>query len=455
MKKFLAILLALVMLLSCVACGAKESKSVAPDAGKETAAPTEENKTVENKSMTVWIEKIYSDDANQNLHDRVVQFGEENGINVTCEIVTGKDFLTKLNATIEAGRGVPDVVATNQARVINYYPNIPYMDVTDLVNEIDSERPILEASYQSCLIGDKMYTVPFGNSSELMFIRKDKMEEAGITEMPTTWEEVIEAARAITDPENDFYGLGMGCGSTDNDGDNLAREWMWMEGGSFFNEEGEIVLDDGVFAEIANIYADLYQNDVIPPDATTWDDGGNNANYLMGRLGIVVNAPTMYRAMTLDEKYANLLENTYVSVPPVGSNGQIFNNYARGFAIMNGCQVVDEAKALIKYLLEPEWYNEYSNTIAPVICPVFEDNKEDPVWRDDPVNAKVMEFVENTYGFYGYPVANPEIRSLVVRQQASKPLAQIMNQVATGTMSVEDAIKEQIFNLEDLIDQFG
>lgn len=47
-----------------------------------------------------------------------------------------------------------------------------------------------------------------------MFVRKDKLEEAGITEMPTTWDEVFKDAEKVSDPDNDFMDLQLDAEKT-------------------------------------------------------------------------------------------------------------------------------------------------------------------------------------------------------------------------------------------------
>lgn len=446
MKKILAILLVLTMILSLAACGSKETS-------EEAAAPVEETASPE-KQLTVWIEKIFSDEANEYMYNRVMQFGEENDIAITCELVAVTDFVTKLNATIEAGVGVPDIISADATRLINYYPNIPCVDVSELVNEIHADRPYFEAAYNGTMIGGAHYFVPFCSSSTLMFIREDKLNEAGITEMPTTWEEVVAAARAVTDPANDFYGLGMGCGDTDDDDENMFREWVWNEGGSLFTEDGEIIADEGTFAEIANLYGDLYNEGVIPPDATTWDSGGNNGSYLAGRTAIVFNAPTLYNALATNEENAELLENTVIMAPPVGSDNGIYMSFNRGFGIMDTCSDMETAEAFLNYMLDKTWYDEYMDKVAPVYAPIFEDEKENPVWTEG-ANAQVLAYAENASGYYGWPVATLEGRALAAKHMYSFPFEKVFNQVATGTLSAEDAIQEQIFLMEDLALQIG
>lgn len=455
MKKFLAILLVLTMLLSLAACGGAETPTEPKgDEKVETQAPGQEEVPGE-KTLTVWIEKIFSDEANEYMYDRVIQYGEEKGVKVTCELVATADFLTKLNATIEAGVGAPDVIAADASRMVNYYPNIPCVDVSALVDQIHADRPYFEAAYEGTKIGGAHYFVPFCSSSTLMFIRKDKLNAAGITEMPTTWDEVVAAARAVTDPENDFYGLGMGCGDTDDDDENMFREWVWNEGGALFKEDGTIIAADGTFAKIANLYGELYNEGVIPPDATTWDSGGNNGSYLAGRTAIVFNAPTLYNALRNNEENAELLANTVIMAPPVGSVNGVYMSFNRGFGIMNTCKNMEVAEDFLNYLIDKDWYDEYMAKVAPIFAPVFVDEKENPVWTEDPVNSQVLLYAENASGYYGWPVATLEGRALAAKHYYAFPFEKVFNQVATGTLTAEEAIQEQIFQMEDLALQIG
>lgn len=453
MKKILALLLALVMVLSLAACGSSQPAATEAPAQKTETQPKQEASA--KKTMTVWIEKIFSDEANQYIYDRVMQYGEENDIVMTCELIGVTDFVTKLNAAIEAGVGVPDVISADATRLINYYPNIPCVDVSDIVDSINAERPYFDAAYNGTKIGGSHYFVPFCSSTTMMFVRMDKLKEAGITEVPSTWEEVVAAARAVTDPDNDFYGLGMGCGDTDDDDENMFREWVWNEGGSLFTEDGEIIADEGTFAEIANLYGQLYQEGVIPPDATTWDSGGNNGSYLAGRTAIVFNAPTLYNALVSNEEYKELLENTVVMAPPVGSVNGVYMSFNRGYGIINTCTDMDTAKGLLDYLLDKAWYDEYMDKVAPIYAPVFQDEKENPVWRDNEVNSQVLAYAENASGYYGWPVATLEGRALAAKHMYSFPFEKVFNQVATGTLDAESAIQEQIFQMEDLAAQIG
>ena len=212
--------------------------------------------------------------------------------------------------------------------------------------------------------------------------------------------------------------------------------------------------EDGTFAKIAELYGQLYQEKVIPPDATTWDSGGNNGSYLAGRTAIVFNAPTLYNAMANNEEYKDLLANTYIAAPVVGSANGIYMSFNRGFGIMNTCKDRDTAEDFLHYMLDKEWYDQYMDQVAPVYAPVFEDEKQNPTWSEG-VNAAVLNYAENASGYYGWPVATLEGRAVAAKHMYMFPFEKVFNQVATGTATAEAAIQEQIFNIEDLSAQIN
>ncbi|MDD2959162.1 MAG: extracellular solute-binding protein [Lachnospiraceae bacterium] len=405
------------------------------------------------KEITVWVEKVFSDDANALMEERLKAYQEEAGVTVNYEMVGASDFVTMLNATIEAGSNVPDVVSMDTTKILNYYPNIPALDVSDLVDEINTERPYFEASYEGTKIDGVHYYVPYCSSSVMMFVRKDIMEKNGL-EIPTTWDEVYSAAEAVSNPGEDFYGLGMGCGENDDDDENTLRQMIWNAGGYLMDADGGITCEDEKVAGIISKFAELYQAEAIPADATTWDAGGNNSSYLAGRTAIVFNAPTLYNALKADE-YKELFENTAVLAPPTGSDNGVYMNYNRGFSIMNTCQDVDTASGLIKYLCDKTWYDEYMGSIAPVFAPLFQDETENPSWTEDEVNAQVLKYAQNASGYYGYPVASIAGRAAAAKHYFTFPVGKAFNQVASGAESVENALENMKYDLEDFMDQVG
>ncbi len=437
MKKLIAIVLTVAMLAATlISCGKTN------DTNTEAGANTGDAGT-----LTVWTEKIFSEEANKMYEDRIQEFAKLKGITIKSEFIAAVDFMKNLNATIEAGN-VPDITTSAPTKVLSYYPNNPYADMTELVNKINTERPYFDAVYEGNKIDNKFYFAPMTSSSALMFIRKDKMQEQGITEEPKTWNDVIELARKLSAPDQEFYGLGIGCGPTDEDCENTMRTMLWNSGASILDKEGKFSLNQQAGKDLINKYVELYNEKTIPPAASTWDPSGNNKSYLMGESAIVFNAPTLYNALKKDAP--EIFENTLVLAPPSAEDGsKTLMGFPYGPAIMEASKNKELAGELIEFLFEKEWYDKYLEATAPVYSPLFKDAEENAFWQEG-INKQVVEYAKNASGFYGYPVEPIEGRALAAKDYFTFPMAKLLNSIVTGGTSVDDALAQTQKDLESI-----
>ena len=358
MKKFLSLLLSAAMVTTMLtACGGTASSTT-------STASASGSSTVSGGTLSIWVEKSFSEDVDQLINERIEAFSEEYGVQVSAEFIAATDYMTKLNAAVEAGN-VPDITLSNPYKVVSYYPNIPYSDVTDLVDELDAERPMFEALKEGTKIEGVNYFVPFYAADSLLFVRTDLFEEAGV-DLPTTREELWDAAVAVSDPDNGVYGLGIGCGPTDEDCENSFRMMMWCNGGKLMDEEGNIVAaeDEGLRAMVEK-YVELYNAGAIPPSSTTWDSGGNNKSYLMGESAMVINTSTLYNSIKDDPNYAELFENTAVINVPAGSDGSVLFGNPSGWSIMNDAKNPDAARDFIRFVSEKRVVRHPSGSHRP------------------------------------------------------------------------------------------
>lgn len=441
MKKALAWILVFVMAMTTLAaCGG-------PNGSQTSSSQGGAEKPSGNGSLVLWVEKSFSEEVDKLIDERIQEFGTQNGVEVKAEFIAATDYMTKLNAAVEAGN-VPDLTLANPYKVVSYFPSNPYSDVTALVDEIDAQRPMIPSLKEGTKIEGVNYFVPFYAASSLLFLRKDLFDAKGIA-LPTTWEELWDAAIAVSDPENGIYGLGMGCGPTDEDCENSFRMMLWDLGGRLMDEQGNIVAGtDKGLSTMIDKYVELYEAGAIPPAAITWDPGGNNKSYLMGESAMVINVPTLYNAIKNDEQYAQLYENTVVLNLPAGTaDDAVFGNPS-GWAIMKDGKNPENAKAFIKFVSEKEWYDGYMDAIAPVFAPVYEDLVGSETWSEG-VNQQAIEYVQNATGYYGYPCQTLEGRAIAAKNYYSFPVARMLNSVVTGTATKEEAMANLDTELHD------
>jgi len=172
----------------------------------------------------------------------------------------GNDYYTRLFAAIVAG-GAPDcamVKLNNHAQLLEMGALAP---IDDLVGQWEGRSDISEEIWNLNKAADgKQYYLPLQYVVLYLYYRPDLFEAAGLTP-PSTFDEFLAAAKALT--KDNVYGFGMrgGAGGHDNWGPFV------LGGGASF-EKGGMVSEAALAAN--RWYVGLgTEHKVIPPSAPT------------------------------------------------------------------------------------------------------------------------------------------------------------------------------------------
>lgn len=189
-KRFVSLLLAGAMVMSLVGCGETETKETTDNTSEGTyeMASAEEAKDAE---ITFW--HSMGGVNGEALESLVDKFNEENeyGIKVTS-VYQGEydDSLTKLKSAQigNMGADLVQVYEIGTSFMINSGWTVP---MQQLIDADDYDMSAIEenlAAYYT--IDDQLYSMPFNSSTPLMYYNVDMFEKAGITEIPSSLEEI-------------------------------------------------------------------------------------------------------------------------------------------------------------------------------------------------------------------------------------------------------------------------
>ena len=169
MKKFLALTLTLVMVLSLAACGGKKEETPAPDdSGNETAAQTE---------IVWWAFPTFGVDSGyeQELADAFMAANPDVKITVeTIDFQSGPDALT---SAITAGTA-PDILFDAPGRIIEYGNAGNLVALDDMIGELKGDLAS-ESLLETCVGADgSYYMYPISSSPFYMGLNKEMLEKA-------------------------------------------------------------------------------------------------------------------------------------------------------------------------------------------------------------------------------------------------------------------------------------
>ena len=204
MKRKLVLFLCVSMSVSLFAgCGGENKESNV----KENSEGTESN---DNVKLTFW-KSPHSDREDDIWADIIEGFNKENP-NIQVEIlnVAWDSVVEKETAAFAAGSG-PDISFQTEQFPL-YAKNGYLMPLDDYVDE-EKLSGYPQSALDYCSQDGKLMGIPFVALNSVMFYNKDLFEEAGIENVPTTWDELLETAKKLT---------------KDTDGDGEIDQWGMM-----------------------------------------------------------------------------------------------------------------------------------------------------------------------------------------------------------------------------------
>ena len=147
-------------------------------------------------------------DGRQYWEDFAAAFeSEHEGVTVQIEAIQNEDYEGKLTTAMQDLSSGPDVFMTlGGQKDRDMIAAGQLMDLTDKIS--DTVKTQMAASLDSATYDGKIYGVPTTVQPGGIWYSKDLFAQAGITEAPTTWEELMDACQKLKDAGIDPIAVG-------------------------------------------------------------------------------------------------------------------------------------------------------------------------------------------------------------------------------------------------------
>jgi multiple sugar transport system substrate-binding protein len=260
MKKIIAMLLVLVMVLSLAACGGKADEKVtlnviAAEYGTQTKA---------------WWGTFETDfeAANQN-------------IDLVVDVVSWNDIYTVVNTRI-SNNDAPDIL--NIDVFADYQADGLLLPAQDFVSE-ETYAKFYPAFLEQSVVDGTVWAVPDLASARALYYNADILAAAGV-EVPTTWAELKAVCEAIKAYDANIYPWGVDM--TTDEGQACFAYYAWTNGGGFVDASGNWTLNSAENVEAANYILDLVASGLTNTSPATETRYDLQEMFAAGKLAMMI-----------------------------------------------------------------------------------------------------------------------------------------------------------------------
>ncbi|WP_417709963.1 ABC transporter substrate-binding protein [Roseibium aggregatum] len=228
------------------------------------------------------------------------------------------------------------------------------VSLNDLPESYDVDD-ILPAIRGGLTVDGELYAAPFYGESSMVMYRKDLMDKAGL-EMPEapTWDFIVEAAKAMTDKENEIYGICLRGKA--GWGENMAFLTAMANsyGARWFDMDWKPQFDTPQWKDTLTTYLDV-MNEAGPPGASSNGFNENLALFQTGKCGMWIDA-TVAASFVTNPKDSQVADKVGFALAPDNGLGKRGNwLWAWSLAIPAGTQKEAAAKKFIEWATSKEY----------------------------------------------------------------------------------------------------
>lgn len=467
-KKLLALVLVLVLVLSVMAgCTSSETSSSDGGSSSESSGTSDSSdgessgaestglftdEIEENATILYWeMQWGATADYQQVVQTLVDRFNSDNeyGITVEMEMIPWDGYYETFLTAVTSG-AAPDVATGPSANPIQYAVMGESLNLDPIMEAWEAEdSPILteieDYMWEFYQYNGSQYGIPFGIDPKQILYRSDFFEEAGITELPTTYDEFIETAQALQEYFPDKVPVLMAAG--DQSGGHTACVLAATNNAGFTTADLQADMLSQANVEIYEFLKTLVDNNLVAAGSAGYLDADQQRIWLAGEACILIGHSGNFCEGTDAEEVTRVLPN--VSGPSAEGSGR-YTNCING---INGFSQTEYPNASMYFL---KWWSENQKELMtdgqqgnfPARSSYYEDEYySTSVWRMD-----TYEYTISNGQTPVYPAEN--LYSQFAQLEGEQIIGDAVELVLSGR-SVEEALETANANIQECIDTYA
>jgi len=448
MKRLLAVSLLILLALSMVWSGGQgEEKTAAP------AGPV---------AIDFWTTQTQSDRMAtiQVLIDTFEALNPDVTINLVA--VDENDMATQLN-TAAAANSLPAMIecAAENAVAFGSEGLLNAEAITRLINTVGKDK-FYAGPLRLNESGTKgsYYAVPYHGWVQGIWYRADWFEEAGLNP-PSTWEDILKAAKYFNKPAQNQYGILVGT-KAEAYAEQCFTQISMANGAQLFDARGNLIFNSPEMKEAVEFYAELAKYN--PPGPQTWRARdyylqGKMAmffysTYIMDDLALESDAKDSLTGSNFEDLEGKnfdpeLVKNTRLASTITNTQDAGYGTIV-SFAIPNHGNDAKTAAAerFIRYLFTPNAYVTWLHMAPAGMNPVIKEMAVNPRFQNDPKGIfknygadKMAEIIQGLDSIETFSIVEGNRMAAASSIYSKQIIPQMLYRITQEGMAVDAAMK--------------
>jgi len=437
-KKMWVFVLIASLSISLIACSGKNesasSNSSSPPASSEPSAPASEpaKASPEEKVEISFWDMVGGPPAYAETAQKLVdQFNSEHpNIQVKYQSTPWANWYQTFSTAIAAG-SPPDISTGAGYQAFQFTDSDAILPIDDVIEELKSEGKLddfVPGSVDALKYNGHYVALPWQIDIRAPFYRKDLFEQAGITELPTNWEEFRADLKKLS--VNGNFGLALPGSSPLSVHAMIAL--MQNNGGGLFTADKKVDVMNDRNKEALQFLSDLATDGSINPAMIGFNSDSAVKDFGTGRAAVFIHSAGLLG------QFPDMQDKIGVLPPLAGPHGEKATlGWVNNIMIYKATKYPEQTKVFLKWWSENNkklWTEGSANGF-----PARTSFTQDPYWQN---NANLKQMTEQYLPIMKTTGASvmggfPELNEIEGDGSTSKTVQQII-----AKKPVESSLKE-------------
>jgi multiple sugar transport system substrate-binding protein len=313
------------------------------------------------------------------------------------------------------------------------------LDVTNRVTG-DMKSGIFPAAWNGVTRNGKIYGMPWLMDVKYFMYNKDMLQQAGFTDPPKTWEELVTQAQAIKEKGLAEYPIIWSW----NQKEGVVCDFtvlLFGNGGAFLDADGKPVFNNEKGVQVLTWMKQTIDDGLTNPSSVASDEMAVEADFLAGNAAFTVNWLFQY-ADSNDATKSQIVGKVAFAPMPVfaaGAQAGIMGSSVDGsssFALMATTPYPDETWKFLTYLSSNDVQIKYSAEMLPIWQADYEGDALNTLTAASPTNPVTVPAFKAQF-----PYAN-ERPTVPYYNEASAALQLAIQEALTGAKPAQQALDD-------------